>query len=215
MRLIGMLDSPFVRRVAVTLELLGVPFQHEALSVFSTFAEFQRINPVVKAPTLVLGDGTVLMESSLIIAYVESLAPAQSLWSRDAAERARECRALGLALAACEKSAQLVYEQNLRPGEFQYEPWMNRVTGQLLAAFGELERDVSAHPARYASPRSHATIAAAIAWQFAQSLLAVVVPAAAHPALVLLCARMEREPVFMKYPPDGPGVPAGSVAGRN
>jgi hypothetical protein len=92
---------------------------------------------------------------------------------------------------------------------------MKRVTGQLLAAFGELERDVSEHPARYASAHSHATIAAAIAWQFAQSLLAVIVPATAHPALVLLGARMEREPVFRKYPPDGPGVPAGGVAGRN
>lgn len=212
MRLIGMLDSPFVRRVAITLELLGVTFRHEALSVFRTFNEFQRINPVVKAPSLVLADGTVLMESSLIIAFVEStLAPGQALWSRDAAERAHEFRAVSLALAACEKSAQLVYEQNLRPREFQYEPWVERVTGQLLAAFGELERDVAAHPARYASVRSHATIASAIAWQFAQSLLAMVVPAAAHPALVLLSARMEREPAFLKYPPDGPGVPAGSV----
>jgi len=212
MRLIGMLDSPFVRRVAVTLELLGVPFRHEALSVFRTFREFQRINPVVKAPTLVLDDGTVLMDSTLIIGYVEStLPPDRALWSPDAAVRAHECRAVSLALAACEKSAQLVYEQNLRPREFQYEPWVERVTGQLLAAFGELERDVAAHPARYAHARSHAGIAAAIAWQFAQSLLAIVVPAAAHPGLMALSARMEREPVFLKYPPDGPGVPAGSV----
>lgn len=212
MRLIGMLDSPYVRRVAVTLDLLGLPFRHEALSVFRTFSEFQRINPVVKAPTLLLDDGTVLMDSSLIIAYLEStLPPERALWSRDAAERAHEYRAAGLALAACEKSAQLVYEQNLRPREFQYEPWVERVTGQLLAAFGELERDVAAHPARYAPVRSHATIAAAIAWQFAQSLLAIVVPAAAHPGLVALSARIEREPVFLKYPPDGPGVPAGSV----
>ena len=212
MRLIGMLDSPFVRRVAVTLDLLGVPFRHEALSVFRNFDQFQRINPVVKAPTLVLDDGTVLMESSLIIAWAEStLAANQSLWSRDSTARAREYRAVSLALAACEKGAQLVYEQNLRPREFQYEPWVERVTGQLLAAFGELERDVSAHPERYVSARSHACIAAAIAWQFAQSLLAIVVPAAAHPGLVSLSERMEREPVFLKYPPDGPGVPAGSV----
>ena len=212
MRLIGMLDSPFVRRVAVTLELLGFAFRHEALSVFSTFNDFQRINPVVKAPTLVLDDGTVLMDSSLIISYLESrLATGQALWSRDATERAHEYRAVALALAACEKSAQLVYEQNLRPREFQFEPWVERVTGQLLAAFGELEQDVAGNPGRYASVRSHATIAAAIAWNFAQSLLAIVVPAAAHPALASLSTRIEREPAFLKYPPDGPGVPAGSV----
>ena len=59
MRLIGMLDSPFVRRVAITLHQLGVEFTHEPVSVFSTFAQFQAINPVVKAPSAVLDDGTV------------------------------------------------------------------------------------------------------------------------------------------------------------
>ena len=49
MKLIGMLDSPFVRRVAISLQLLDLPFEHEALSVFSTFDEFHDINPVVKA----------------------------------------------------------------------------------------------------------------------------------------------------------------------
>lgn len=76
MKLVGMLDSPYVRRVAIALDLYGVDFEQQSLSVFSTFAEFARINPVVKAPTLVLDDGTVLMDSSLILDYFESLAPA-------------------------------------------------------------------------------------------------------------------------------------------
>jgi glutathione S-transferase len=211
MRLIGMLDSPFVRRVAVTLDHLGVPFRHEAVSVFSTFEQFRRINPVVKAPTLVLDDGTVLMDSSLIIGYVESTLPAQSLWSADAHARAIECRAVGLAMVACEKSAQLIYEQNLRPGDFQYPPWMARVTGQILEAFGALEREIAFQPVPFRRERSHAVIAAAIAWQFAQSMLASVVRAAEYPSLVALSARMEASAAFLRYPPDGPGVPAGSV----
>ena len=60
MRLIGMLDSPFVRRVAVCLlEHLRIPFDHEPVSVFTDFEQFRRINPVVKAPTLIGDDGTV------------------------------------------------------------------------------------------------------------------------------------------------------------
>ena len=60
MKLIGMLDSPYVRRTAISLQLLGVPFEHQSLSVFRTYDEFRRINPVVKAPTLVFGrDGTL------------------------------------------------------------------------------------------------------------------------------------------------------------
>ena len=50
MRLIGMLDSPFVRRVAIAAQLLELPFEHDALSVFSTFEQFREVNPVVKAP---------------------------------------------------------------------------------------------------------------------------------------------------------------------
>ena len=68
MKLIGMLDSPYVRRVAISLELYGVDFVHEPLSVFSTFSEFARINPVVKAPSLVLEDGTVLPADLIVYA---------------------------------------------------------------------------------------------------------------------------------------------------
>ena len=143
MRLIGMLDSPYVRRVAISMEFLGVPFEHEAVSVFSTFQKFQSINPVVKAPSLVCDDGTVLMDSSLILQFVETTkAGGRSLWSRSPEHMQQEMRAVGLALAACEKSVQIVYERNLRPVEAQYEPWLVRVKGQLLAAYAGLEQEV-------------------------------------------------------------------------
>ncbi|MDB5739409.1 MAG: glutathione transferase domain containing protein, partial [Alphaproteobacteria bacterium] len=67
MLLIGMLDSPFVRRVAVSLKVLGLPFEHQSVSVFRHFDQFAALNPVVKAPTLIADDGTVLMESTLIL----------------------------------------------------------------------------------------------------------------------------------------------------
>ena len=72
MRLIGMLDSPYVRRTAIGLDALGVVFEHEAVSVFSTFEQFRQINPVVKAPTLICEDGGILMDSTLILQYAEA-----------------------------------------------------------------------------------------------------------------------------------------------
>src|SRR5207248_4627636 len=72
MILVGMLDSPYVRRCAISMKLMGVPFDHRSLSVFRTFEQFRAINPVVKAPTLVCSDGAVLMDSTLILDYVES-----------------------------------------------------------------------------------------------------------------------------------------------
>jgi len=207
MRLIGMLDSPYVRRVAISLEALGVPFRHESISVFSTFDQFQAINPVVKAPTLVCDDGQCIMDSSLILQFVEAgVAGGRSLWSSDPKALQNEFRAVSLALAACEKSIQIVYERNLRPKESQYEPWVVRVTGQVLAAFSALEREVQERPQVFAGPLYQAAISSAIAWQFAQAMVASVVPAAACPGLAALSERLEQTDAFRKYPPDGPGV---------
>jgi glutathione S-transferase len=206
MRLIGMLDSPYVRRVAISLDYLGVPFTHESVSVFSTFEQFQRINPVVKAPSLVCDDGTVLMDSSLILQFVESTRASQSLWSRDATALQVEMRCVGLALAACEKSVQIVYERNLRPKAAQHEPWMERVCGQMLAAYDALEAELSFHPEIVTATRNQASITTAVVWQFTQAMLAALVPARNYPAMAALSAYMETTPQFRKYPPVGPGV---------
>ena len=139
MQLIGMLDSPYVRRVAVSLQLLGLPFEHRSISVFSTFGQFQQINPVVKAPSLVCDDGEVLLDSTLILEYAEGLVgPAKSLVPTGITEHQHVLRLIGLALATCEKSVQIIYEHNLRPAEKRHQPWVSRVTGQLLAAYAAL-----------------------------------------------------------------------------
>src|SRR5262245_35219460 len=99
MRLIGMLDSPYVRRTAISLDVLGVPFSHEPVSVFKNFEHFKNINPVVKAPTLVCDDGEVLMDSSLILQFIEATLPRENtLWSRDNKILQHEMRAVSLAL---------------------------------------------------------------------------------------------------------------------
>ena len=53
MQLIGMLDSPYVRRSLITARMLGIELEHRPLSVFRNFAEFHAINSLVRAPTLV------------------------------------------------------------------------------------------------------------------------------------------------------------------
>lgn len=199
MKLIGMLDSPYVRRVAVSLQLLGLRFEHQSLSVFRNFPEFQAINPVVKAPTFICDDGEVLMDSTLILAYAEVLArPGRSLMPTSVAELQHALRVIGLALAACEKSVQIIYERGQRPPEKRHEPWVERVTGQLLAAFGALEQEVKRRPlAATSATIDQAGVTTAIAWHFAQQTLPEVVPAANHPSLVALSARAEALPEFL------------------
>jgi glutathione S-transferase len=201
MKLIGMLDSPYVRRVAISLQLLGLRFEHQSLSVFRTFAQFQQINPVVKAPSFICDGGEVLMDSTLILEYAEALARPRSLMPSGVQELQHALRITGLALAACEKSVQIVYERSLRPPEKLHEPWVTRVTGQLLAAYGALEEELARGPlAATSTTITQAGVSAAVAWHFTQQTLAEVVPSANYPSLVSFSAKAEALPEFMAAP---------------
>jgi glutathione S-transferase len=208
MQLIGMLDSPYVRRTAIALRMMDVPFEHRALSVFSTFEQFKAINPAVKAPTLVCDDGTVLMDSTLILDYAQSLARGRPLMPTTLPERQQTLRILGLALAGCEKAVQTVYERALRPAEKQHEPWLNRVRGQAQAAFEQLEIEIARRP--LAATRDAITLAGisvAVVWSFAQSMVADVLDAKRYPLVAAFTVQAEQLREFVAFPPDGPGVP--------
>ncbi|MBW8316094.1 MAG: glutathione S-transferase [Hydrogenophaga sp.] len=192
MKLIGMLDSPYVRRVAISLQLLDLPFEHQSLSVFRTFDEFSRTNPVVKAPTLVCDDGTVLMDSTLILQYAEALA-GRSLLPAEPQVLARSLCTVGLALAACEKAVQIVYEHGLRPADKLHQPWLNRVTGQLLSACDGLEQAMP-------TGMDQAGVSTAVAWEFIQKMVPDVVPAARYPRLVAFSLAAEGLPAFRAAP---------------
>jgi glutathione S-transferase len=204
MILIGMLDSPYVRRVAVSMKLMGVPFEHRPLSVFRTFDEFRAINPVVKAPTLVCDDGTVLMDSTLILDYLETLAePSRRLMPAAADARREALRIIGLAMAACEKCVQLVYERDNRPADKRHEPWLARVASQANDAFKLLEQSAArAKPWMQGDRFNAADAAAACAWRFGQYYDAREIAAADYPALVAYSARAEALPEFASTPLD-------------
>ena len=204
MQLIGMLDSPYVRRVAISLQLLGLKFEHQSVSVFRSFAQFQAINPVVKAPSLVCDDGTVLMDSTLMLDYAEALAAqttGKSLMPTELPARLQALRVIGLALAACEKSVQIIYERQLRPAEKQHAPWLQRITGQLLAACDALETELTSHPLTARSPSlGQDAVSVAVAWKFTQMMLPELVPAQNYPALSAFSAQAEHLPEFAAAP---------------
>ncbi len=200
MQLIGMLDSPYVRRVAISLQLLGLPFEHRSLSVFRTFDQFRAINPVVKAPTLVCDDGTVLMDSTLILDYAETLAAPRSLMPGAPRQRQTALRTIGLALAACETSVQLVYERHLRPPEKPHAPWAGRVIGQMHAAYGELEAELARRPPDAGGAIGAAEIMTAVSWYFTERMLPGTVRDASYPRLRALSAWAEGLPEFLAAP---------------
>jgi glutathione S-transferase len=202
MQLIGMLDSPYVRRVAITLMRLGLPFEHRPISLFRHMDEFTAVNPLIKAPTLVADDGTVLMDSTLIIDYATTLAPeTRSLMPRAPKARLRATRLLGLSLVVCEKAVQFHYERVLRPPEKQHEPWAARVRGQLLAGLDALEREINGGKGWLFEDRMMlADVTLATAFAFTQGYLADIVEKARFEAIVSLSAHAEDTAEFRAAP---------------
>ncbi len=202
MRLIGMLDSPYVRRVAISLQEMGLAYEHSSISVFRQFDEFASINPVVKAPSMVTDDGAVLMDSGLMLEYLERRAPVgRSLLPADITGFTRAMRVVGLAMAACEKSVQIVYERRLRPPEKQHQPWIDRVQGQLVTAYRLLEAEYAGISGWMFSDRiTQADISSAVAWRFTQELLPGLVAGETCPSLAALSARAETLPSFLACP---------------
>jgi glutathione S-transferase len=92
MLLIGMFDSPYVRRVAISMKRLGLPFEHGNWSVGADFERIRQYSPLARVPVLVMDDSVVLVESSAILDAVDDLVgPARGCCRRRVPLVARRC----------------------------------------------------------------------------------------------------------------------------
>ena len=140
MILVGQYDSPFVRRVAITLHQYGIAFTRNPISVFTDAAAMAAINPLVRIPSLVLDDGEVLIDSGAIIDYLDELAgPARALTPRSGLERRRVVQLVAAATGAIDKAGAVVYERHFHGPSAVNEEWLKRCRGQLEGGLQALE----------------------------------------------------------------------------
>ena len=200
MQLIGMLDSPYVRRVAIALIMAKTPFVHRPISLFRHIDQFSKFNRLLKAPTLLTDDGVTLMDSSVILDYLGGVDPhIAALTPSTLPERLAALRATALALTVMEKAVQRHYERMLRPAEKQHEPWVDRVTGQLTAGLSALDAELPGS-GWIAGELGLADVTAVCAFGFTHALLADVVDTGRYPNLGAFSARAEALPAFRAAP---------------
>src|ERR1700689_3828002 len=135
MILIGMFDSPFVRRVAVSLRLLEVPFEHRNWSVHRDFELIRQFNSLGRVPALVLPDGEALIDSSAILAFLDDAAgPERALLPPSGDRRRRALHIISLALGAADKGLMLLDEAVFRPQPHGCDPRIDRARSQMHGA---------------------------------------------------------------------------------
>jgi glutathione S-transferase len=167
MILIGQCDSPFVRRVAVTLRLYGLAHEHAAWSAFGDSDRIAAYNPLRRVPTFVLDDGFVLMDSAAILEWLdEMVGPGKAFLARSGADKRMQLRLCALAAGAADKGVALVYEANLRAE--QLDPWVNRCRAQIAGALGQIEAERAGRttPWLFGETLSHADIVIGTVYRF-------------------------------------------------
>ncbi|EAU42271.1 hypothetical glutathione S-transferase like protein [Fulvimarina pelagi HTCC2506] len=197
MILIGQYDSPFVRRVGIALTLYGIDFEHRAWSVFGDGEKIAEYNPLRRVPTLVLDDGTALLDSTTILLELdERVSPDAALIPASGAARRHQLRLCALAAGACEKMVALIYERALH--ETLSEVWIDRCTTQIEDVLDMLEAEVGLLGGNYVfgSTPGHADIAMAVAFRFLTDAHPMLRSAKPYESLAVHMARCEALPAF-------------------
>lgn len=197
MILIGQYDSPFVRRVGIALTLYGLPFEHRPWSTFGDADKIRPHNPLTRVPTLVLDDGTALVESHAILDYLDGLVPAaRAMFPRAEPARHQALRVAALATGLGDKAVGLFYEKRMH--REVSETWVERCRTQVAAVLAVLEAERAARPTPYwfGAGIGHADIAVAAMLRFIAEALPGLVAMSAYPALAAHARCLEALPAF-------------------
>ena len=195
MQLIGHYDSPFVRRVGVSLNLLGIPFERQLLSVFSNADEVRAFNPLVRVPALVLDDGECLIDSAAILDHLdERVGPARALLPASGKARRDALQKIALAVGVGDKAIAITYERR-KPAARIDEAWIARCRDQQEGALAGLDRRfAAAKPDETHLMQPEITVAAMLGYLRLRQ--PETLPPASYPALEALSARAEARPAF-------------------
>ena len=191
MILVGQYDSPFVRRVAVTMNVYGIGFERRILSVFRDFDDVLELNPLGKVPILMLDDGERLFDSRAILDYLDGISQTDTgLLPAHGTERRAVLRIEAVALGLTEK----LYERGIefaRRDPSRREPAViARVERQIASAISWLEA-LEPDPWLFGARMTRADITAAIAITYAREKQPAMLDAVASRAINAFALRCE------------------------
>ena len=200
MILVGQYDSPYTRRVAVSLRLLGCAFEHDTRSVFGDFDSMRTTNPLGRIPSLILDDGTTLIDSAAILDWLDQeVGPERALLPPGGLERRLALQRIALASGTIDKVMGIGYERLVRPERYRWPDWIERCRTQAqggLAALAKLSWPID-------EPVRQPSITTACMMRYVRLAVPELLPVGRYPVLDALSERCESLPAFREtYPAD-------------
>jgi len=197
MILIGQFDSPFVRRVAIALQLYDLKYEHRPWSTFGDAELIAPYNPLRRVPILVLSETESLIESAAILDYLDELAgPGKALIAESGPARRQALKICALATGLNDKAVSLFYERALH--EKTSPAWIQRCETQILGVLNVLDADRRARttPYWFGDAIGHADIAVACAMRYLGEAHPGLVSQGGWPALAAHAHRCEALEAF-------------------
>lgn len=145
MKLMYAPQSPFARKVRALAIELGLADRIELVYAEvvpgrENAAYAETINPLRKIPALILDDGaTVLVDSSVICEYLDSLAGGNRLIPAPGPERWRVLTQHAVAQGLCEAAILIRYETWLRPEPMRWRDWLDDQWGKIWSGLAWFE----------------------------------------------------------------------------
>ena len=206
MKLIGSYRSPFTRRVAVSLNVLGVPFELVELLASQSRESVARYHPLKRVPALVLENGEVLVESYAILDAIDDIVgPDRALTPSTGPERRQVMKLTSIALGTMDKAQWAYYEGRHRPPEKIHQPWIDQNEDQVLSGLAYLNESAAAAGMNgwLATPSkiSQADITGAVAYAFVKAVRPHLEIAEKFPALTQFAGRCEAMKAFSSAVP--------------
>lgn len=200
MILVGQYDSPYTRRVAVSLRLLGFDFEHDTRSVFGDFDSMRATNPLGRIPSLILDDGTTLIDSAAILDWLDQeVGPERALLPANGPARRQALQRIALASGTIDKVMGIGYERLVRPERYRWPDWIARCRTQAeggLVALARLSWPVD-------EPVGQPWITTACMMRYVRLADRDLLPIGRYPALDAVSDRCEALPAFKAtYPAD-------------
>jgi len=201
--LIGRLLSPFVRRVHVSLNVLGITCQRNPLTTASDGAAIAELNPLGRVPALVLDDGETLIDSIAIVDYLDDLVgPERALLPASGKARRDALKLLALAVGVAEKAVVAHYEKNRRPQDKFWDQWFDQCCAQVHGGLAALEQAAPAGGGWLIGDKmSQVDITTAVTCEFISEVLPGLIGADDYPRLKALTARMNQIEAFSSTHP--------------
>lgn len=205
MILVGQYDSPYTRRVAVSLGLLGFAFEQDPRSVFADFDSMRGTNPLGRVPSLILADGTTLIDSSAILDWLDQqVGPEHALLPASGSSRQETLQRIALATGVIDKVMGAAYERFVRPERYRWPDWVARCRTQ---AEGGL-RGLAAQPWPVDAPVRQDWITTACMMRYVRLADPDLLPTGRYPTLDAVADRCEALPAFKATWPADYIVPA-------